>query len=154
MRVKLTFYGLRLMVMLLLCSAAVTIQAQNNYFSVVNGMPHLPVFANTAAVPAASLKPGAMIYSTADAGVMIYSGDTWATFCTQQLALTSGGYPQFTVVGGVPCLPVMSTTAVASTTGTSGALYYPTDKEGPQLVYAQHTGCNTCCYRQPYCRKP
>ena len=133
MRVKLTFYGLRLMVMLLLCSAAVTIQAQNNYFSVVNGMPHLPVFANTAAVPAASLKPGAMIYSTADAGVMIYSGDTWATFCTQQLALTSGGYPQFTVVGGVPCLPVMSTTAVASTTGTSGALYYPTDKEGVRI---------------------
>jgi len=133
MRIKLTFYGLRLMAMLLLCCGAVTMQAQNNYFSVVGGMPHLPVFANTAAVPAAALKPGAMIYSTADGTVMIYSGDTWDSFCTQQLALTTGAYAQFTVVGGVPCLPVFATTAVTSTTGKAGALYYPSDNAGVRI---------------------
>jgi len=130
MRIKITFYGLRLMAMLLLWCGAVTMQAQNNYFSIAGGLPHLPVFANTAAVPAASLKPGAMVYSTADGTVMIYSGDTWDTFCTQLQSLTTGAYPQFSVVGGIPYLPVFATTAVTSTTGQAGTLYYPSDQAG------------------------
>lgn len=91
----------------------------------------MPVFANTAAVT--SPKPGAMVYSTADATVMVYSGETWDLFCTQQLALTTGAFAQFTVQGGIPYLPVLSTTAVTSTTGTAGTLYYPSDQAGVRI---------------------
>jgi len=134
MRIKITFYGLRLMAMLLLwCGAMVTMQAQNNYFSILKGLPHLPVFANTAAVPTTALTPGAMIYSTADATAMIYSGQFWDTFCTLQPALTTGAYPQFTVSGGVPYLPVFKTTDITSTTGQAGALYYPSNASGVRI---------------------
>jgi len=127
---KKTKHRLILLVLALWCTALAA-EAQNAYFSVVAGLPHLPVFANTDAVT--SPKPGAMVYSTADATVMVYSGDTWDSFCTQQLALTTGAFSQFTVQGGIPYLPVLSTTAVTSTTGTAGTLYYPSNQAGVRI---------------------
>ena len=127
---KKTKHRLILLVLALWCTALAA-EAQNAYFSVVAGLPHLPVFANTDAVT--SPLPGAMVYSTADATVMVYSGDTWDSFCTQQLALTTGAFAQFTVQGGIPYLPVLSTTAVTSTTGTAGTLYYPSNQTGVRI---------------------
>jgi len=129
MQKKLTIYSFESLAVLLLCVlASVTLQAQNAYFSVVGGMPHLPVLVNTAAV----LSPvaGAMIFSTADGTVMFYSGatDGWQKWCTAKPALPLGAYTNFTVTAaGIPCLPV---SAVNTGVGQAGALYYPSGGAG------------------------
>jgi len=130
MQKKRTNYNLKpLVALLLLCVAMVaTLQAQNAYFSVVGGIPHLPVYAATSNV--ASPVPGAMIYSTADAAPMFYSGatDGWQPWCTAKPALATGAYTNFTVTAaGLPCLPV---SAVATGAAVSGAVYYPSGGTG------------------------
>ena len=62
------------LLLIMLCSVAA--QAAD-YFRAVEGVSHLPVFADTAAVPA-SKEDGALVFSTADGRPMIYSGTDWA----------------------------------------------------------------------------
>ena len=91
--------------------------AQTNSFRVLGGVPHLPVLANTAAVttPAA----GMVIYSTADAKPMVYTGSAWDTFCTS--AVFGAGQATFQVVGGIPYLPARASLTV---TPAAGNMYY------------------------------
>ena len=105
-----------------------SVRAQSEHFKVINGVPHLPVFDNTAEVN--SPLPGAMIFSTADNEVQVYSGKYWDSFCTLILPESSGSETYFRVVDGIPCLPVQP---VLSGTAYSGSLLYPSDSPGIRI---------------------
>ncbi len=100
-------------------------KAQSEYFQVINGIPHLPVFDSTAEV--STPLPGSMIFSIADNAVQVYSGKYWDSFCTLILPELPGAEAYFRVVDGIPCLPVQ-----ALPTGASypGALLYPNNNPG------------------------
>lgn len=125
MRIKLTLYKLRLMLLLLLCGIAIAAQAQAPYFRIVNGIPQLPVVADPSAV--SSPLPGAMIYSTADSKVLLYNGKSWESFNSVNLPVTTGSKAYFTVVNGIPCLPVKP---VLTGTSLSGDVFFPTTGGG------------------------
>lgn len=125
MHKNLTTYKPHLVVVILLLFNLFVVEAQTTYFRVVSGIPHLPVYNQTSDVSAP--RPGALIYSRLDASVMIYQGRFWDTFCTRQLPTGTNGYTNFTVASGLPYLPIVSTTAVTSTAGTSGTVYYPSN---------------------------
>jgi hypothetical protein len=114
-----------LLALVAVCLMAFTAQAQTNYFRVVNGTMHLPVFANTAAI--ATPIAGMMIYSTADAKILLYNGTSWVTFNTTSLPLTTNTKGYFNVVNGIPCLPVK---AVLTGASVSGDMFYPTTGGG------------------------
>ena len=103
---------------LLLTSMA--IQAQTNYFRMIGGIPHLPVVANTAAV--GSPVTGAMVFSQADAQTLVYNGAAWYGLCDLPDPETTGSATYFRVVGGLPCMAVLS--SVSGTGTQSGMVYY------------------------------
>jgi len=127
---KLTSGSPKLMLVVLLFTSFV-LRAQTSYFRMAGGLPHFPVFANTGSV--SSPKPGAVIYSTANGTLMVYTGSAWDTFCTTLMASSTGAFTRFTVSGGIPYLPVLSTTAVTGTTAQAGTLYFPSNSAGVQM---------------------
>jgi len=117
-----------LLVVIVLWSAIVALQAQTNYFRVIGGIPHLPVMANTAAV--SSPASGMIIYSTTDGKPMIYTGSVWTDLCSASTFSANVGY--FKVVGGMPILPVKP----ASVNTTSGAMYLNSSASSTLQVYS------------------
>ena len=100
------------------CSAAILLLcfalsgwSQTGYYQVIGGVPHLPVLSSTGSVgsPAA----GMIIYSSADACPMVYTGSGWVDLCTAGSFTGNLGY--FSVTGGIPVFPVKS-----SATGAQG----------------------------------
>jgi len=88
-------------------------------FQVIDGIPRLPVYANTGSV--ASPANGMLIYSTADLKPMVYNGSSWSDLCTNSLTATTENY--FVVKGGIPYIPAKTT---VGGTPTAGAMYYST----------------------------
>lgn len=112
------YFRFLLATVVLWCTMA-SVQAQSNYFRVINGIPHLPVVANTAAV--ATPLPGALVYSVADLTVRLYTGTGWDNLCGTSLTGVANTTKYFRVVEGISCLPVQ----VALTgTAPSGAVAY------------------------------
>jgi len=99
--------------------ASIAIQAQTNYFRMIGGIPHLPVVANTAAV--GSPVTGAMVFSQADAQALVYNGAAWYGLCDLPDPETTGSATYFRVVGGLPCMAVLSS---VSGTGTQSGMVY------------------------------
>ena len=95
--------------------------AQTPYFRVLNGIPHLPVFANAAAATTAVGTPetGMFFFSTQDAIPMYYNGSGWVGVCSVQS--WTGGMSYFQIKKGVPFLPITTTFAG---TPPPGAMYY------------------------------
>ena len=94
------------------------------YFRIVNGIPHLPVVASTSAV--SSPVSGDMVYSLAKEEAMIYSGSTWYRVCDgASSAATNDG--SFVVIDGIPRLPSKASESLASPE-TGSAYYSTTDK--------------------------
>ncbi|WP_289532371.1 hypothetical protein, partial [Labilibaculum sp. K2S] len=101
----------------LLVLATFAVQAQTDQFRVLGGVPHLPVFANTAAVTSPAV--GMLVYSTADAAPMVYEGTAWQSLCTG--VLPTGSVSTFRVLNKIPYLPVRPSVTV---TPTAGSMYY------------------------------
>ncbi len=106
----------------------IPVKAQTDDFQVINGVPHLPVFNNTGAV--SSPLPGAMIFSTENNGVQVYSGRYWDNFCTLFLPETADTVAYFRVVDGIPCLPVQPE---LSGPAYPGSIYYPSNSPGVHI---------------------
>lgn len=106
---------LLLSICILISSAFIS---NGQYFSIVNGIPHLPVFANTSSVSDAT--NGMMIYSTADGKPMVCNSSTWLSFCAEGLTTTAENY--FVIKSGIPYIPAKATVGVSAV----GAMYYST----------------------------
>ena len=100
-----------------------------DYFRIVNGIPHLPVVASTASV--SSPVAGMLVFSTAEAEPMIYSGSDWIKLCTPALWVSAGN-SYFTVENGISHLPVKTSESISSP--VTGASYYSTNSK-TMVVY-------------------
>ncbi|PWG79402.1 fibrobacter succinogenes major paralogous domain-containing protein, partial [Pararcticibacter amylolyticus] len=92
-----------------------------NYFRVIDGVPHLPVRDPASVV---SPEPGMLIYSTTDFKPMIYTGTGWDSFCTNTINATSSE-EYFVVKKGIPCLPSLNNAPMGSL--KPGTVYYSVD---------------------------
>lgn len=111
----------------------VSLYAQTESFRIVNGIPHLPVLANTNSV--SSPIPGMMIFSQADRTIMVYSGSAWDNFATTtNVASSSNSQKYFQVINGIPVLPVMPALTGAV---LQGAMYYPSSAGGVRINNGQ-----------------
>ncbi len=105
----------------LACLAAVLpLRAQDNYFRVINGIPHLPVVANTTAVT--SPVTGAMVFSQAHAQAMVYNGAAWYNLAELPDPVGTDSEPYFRVVNGMPCMAVI--TSASGWSAELGLVYY------------------------------
>ncbi len=73
-----------------------------NYFRVINGIPHLPQVNDLSSVPA---EAGMLVYSTTDNVPMVHNGTGWVSFCNSS-QMSSSSAVSFEVKGGIPFLPV------------------------------------------------
>ncbi len=90
-----------------------------NYFRIIGGIPHLPVIE-----PSAITTPeiGMLIYSSAEAKPLIFTGSGWETLCTNNIsAVTSQDF--FVVKNGIPYLPSLTGAPLSP---QSGSVYYST----------------------------
>lgn len=105
------------------------VTGQNDHFKIIEGIPHLPVVANTGDVilPLA----GSMVFSTDDQLPMIYIGDSWKSFCDNAASvITNEGY--FRVKNGIPRLPIKETEDVGSPISGSACF---TSTEKSLMIY-------------------
>jgi hypothetical protein len=123
-----------LLALVALSLMALTLHAQQSYFWVKNGIPRLPVFANTAAVTPVPTKPGAMVYSIADNTIMLFTGSAWYDYSSFSSLLTGTGYPMFSIVNGIPYLPLLKSTDLVATGVPAGSIYLKSDGTGQLRV--------------------
>lgn len=93
-----------------------------DHFRVIGGIPHLPVVD-----PAAITSPsaGMMILDINTKTPVVYSGNAWESFCSNNLG---GNTDQaFQSYDGIPFLPILSTDPVGAT--PAGAVYYSTARK-------------------------
>ncbi|WP_299578315.1 hypothetical protein [uncultured Sunxiuqinia sp.] len=134
-------WGWLCLMVLLLVPALVG--AQEDYFRVEQGIPHLPVYDNTAKI--VSPGTGMLIYSRQDEKPMVYTGNAWVDFCSAVYEdATAQSY--FTVKNGIPYLPEK---LVLPSSPSSGAFLYSTNDQslvvsgGNGWVKMNHMGGET-----------
>ncbi len=95
--------------------------AQRQYFRVLGGIPHLPVFTDEAQANSVIGTPeaGMLIYSEADLAPLLNVGGAWVNLCLEKQ--WTGGVDYFKIEKGIPFIPLK-----ASTSGTipSGAVFF------------------------------
>ena len=96
-------------------------QAQTGYFRVANGLPCMPVLANSSAISAPAT--GSLFYSTDDSQPHIYTGSSWISLCSATAPVSNNGEAWFRVVEGIPVLPLQDTAAITGTAG-AGTVFY------------------------------
>ena len=90
--------------------------AQQDQFRVLEGIPHLPVFANTAVL--ASPETGMWIYSVSNDGPVIYDGVDWIDLCYNSASGVANTY--FQVKNKIPYFSIQ---ASAISNPASGSMY-------------------------------
>ncbi len=117
----------KIIVACLLLLNVLTVNAQTDQFRVLDGVPHLPVFANTTSV--SSPETGMLIYSTADLSPMLYAGSSWIDLCSNSAILSGTG--NFQVKNKILYLPVQSSVSSSIITGS----IYLNSSSGSVKVY-------------------
>ena len=100
-----TIYYLKYKLLLIVFLLSQVTMAQTDQFRVLDGVPHLPVVANTGSV--ASPETGMLVYNNASGSPMIYVGNTWINLC--ETAASVGGSSDFQVKGKIPYIPLQNT---------------------------------------------
>jgi len=91
-----------------------------NYFRVIDGVPHIPLLDPASVV---SPQAGMLIYSISDNEPVMYTGTEWSGLCSADIsAVTSQEY--FIVKNGIPCIPALSTEPAGPL--KPGTIYYST----------------------------
>ena len=116
-RTQLTFVG----ILLLFVS-----NAQTAYFRVINGIPHLPVFADAADASASvgTADPGMFFYSDKDTKILYFNGTSWVSFCSTVSWTGADNY--FQIKKGVPIFPSRDT---SPTSPPSGGIFFSTKEK-------------------------
>ncbi len=101
-----------------------TVSGQSEYFRVVEGIPCMPVLANTAAVT--EPETGSFFYSTVDNSFYLYTGSSWVGLCSSASPVLSTGSEWFRVVNGIPAFPLLNPSEVAEVAVPGTAFYSST----------------------------
>ncbi len=104
------------MVLLIAIFATCSVKAQTDQFRVLDGVPHLPVVANTASV--STPETGMLVYSSANGSPMIFDGGIWLNLCETSSGVSGSGY--FKVKNKISYLPVNNSLSI---TPESGSVY-------------------------------
>ena len=102
---------------LVLWAVSLPALGQNNYFRIINNIPHLPVVVQTGDV--VSPTEGAMVYSQAASGIKIYINGFWVDVC--DIVATTGHNPYFKIINGISYLPVLGEPLASP---RSGSVYF------------------------------
>ncbi len=113
----------KILLIVVLFTHSLSGMAQINQFRIVDGIPHLPVFANTAS--ATGVQSGGVIYSQVDQMGMIYNGTSWDNLCSTVVNI-AGNDDYFKIVDKIPYLPVAANNPVG--VPEIGNTYYSTNQ--------------------------
>ncbi len=111
------------MVLLIVIFATCSVKAQTDQFRILDGIPHLPVYANTTATT--GIQSGGVIYSQSDQMAMIYNGSTWDNLCATVTSI-AGNNDYFKIINKIPYLPVATVNPIG--TPELGNSYYSTSQ--------------------------
>ena len=96
---------MKTLILLFICLAlGIGVQAQTDYFRVVNGIPYMPVLANSSGINAPAV--GAVFFSTEDSQPYLYTGSAWESICSSTAPLQDNEVDWFRVIEGIPVLPL------------------------------------------------
>lgn len=108
-------------VLLSVCDCFNRAYSQNNFFRVLNGIPHLPVLGNSSLPVSPSV--GMLIFNSDVAKPMVYTGATngWKDWCSY-FTISGSGSAYFKVENGIPFVSVLAGNAAPAP--PAGMLYY------------------------------
>lgn len=104
-----------------------------DYYRVVNGIPHLPVFSSTSLVT--SPVPGMFIYSNEDSNPKFFNGTRWVDLCNAR-SINQESTDYFKIESGIPILPIKS---ISSGSFPSGIIYFSTTQNAMMITGQTNT---------------
>lgn len=108
----------------------VFLSAQTNYFRVVNGIPHLPVFKDVAELTAkvGTAESGMFFYSDKDVKIFYFNGTDWVDFCSE--VNWTGAINSFQIKKGIPIFPSRDTDPIAP---PPGGMFFSTKEKSVMM---------------------